>query len=134
MITVDELVEIVRSGDSRITAYRIDNEIKEYPIELSTVEYYIAEAKQTIKIEGLEHYLTEFKPRTVHCFIAAAGAPSFPEHKDITDVTIFCVSGTKTMEIEGDEYVIHEGQTVFIPEGTVHRATNKYDSIMLSVG
>jgi hypothetical protein len=134
MLTVEELYEILETQDPRLTSYRIDIDLKDYPIEIASVGYYIAEGNQTVKVEGLENYLTQFQPKTVHCFIAKAGAPSFPEHTDLTDVTIYCIDGIKTMEVEGVEREIAKGDSIFIPVGTFHRATNKYDSIMLSVG
>jgi len=134
MITLQEIIDIAHKPDFEGECFRIDTDMKDYPIDVNEVNYYIAEGKQTVKIEGLEKYLTNFLPRTVHCFIAPMGAPSFPEHTDLTDVTIYCIDGAKTIEVEGVEHTLYKGDDIFIPVGTPHRATNKYNSIMLSVG
>lgn len=134
MITLEEIVAITYNDDPNVKCFRIDTDMKDYPITATEVEYYIAEGKQTVKVEGLENYLPQFLPRTVHCFIASAGAPSFPEHTDLTDVTILCIDGIKTVEVKGIEYEIHKGASLEIATGVPHRATNKYDSIMLSIG
>jgi len=134
MITVKEIVQIAESGDTRIQAFRIDKDQKDYPIDPLQVAYFIAEGKQTVKIEGLEYYISNLYSKTVHCFISPKNAPSFDEHTDLCDLTIYCVSGKKTIELQGREYTILEGDSLLIPEGTLHKATNKYDSVMLSIG
>lgn len=134
MITLKEIVKFTMYSPEKVKAFYIDEQGLDYQIDPYMGSFYIAEGVKTLKIEGLENLLTEYKPRTVHCFISKAGAPSFPEHTDTCDVTIHCVSGIKTMEVNGVEHIIHEGKEIHIPEGTPHRATNRYDSIILSIG
>lgn len=106
------------------------------------------EIKPTIKIEGIEK-LNEFfwelsskvargylhkGPVTCHCFIAAAGSPSFPTHTDPDDVIIYVIAGTKLMVVNGEQIWIRAGQYIHIPANTPHRADNREMSIMLSFG
>lgn len=112
----------------------IDEQGRDHDIDLLMVDYYIAEAKSTVKVEGLESHFKEYFPRTVHCYIAPASAASFPEHQDPVDVEIKCLEGIKTMNIAGKDVEIPAGESVLIPANTPHRATNKYASIMLSIG
>lgn len=112
----------------------IDEQGRDHDIELSVVDYYIAQRKYTVKVEGLENYFKEYYPNTVHCYIAPAGAPSFKDHTDPYDVEIKCIKGTKTMIVEDKLISIKEGESFFIPANVLHRATNGYDSVMLSIG
>lgn len=125
------MYEFLQSGT---TAKIIDENGLDHDIDLLTVDRHIAEGKYTVKVEGLENYFTEFYPRSVHCYISPAGAPSFPDHQDPYDVTILCIDGIKTMIIADQEVVINKNESVTIPANVLHRATNKYDSVMLSIG
>ena len=116
------------------TAKIIDESGLDYDIELSVVDYYIAQKKHTVKVEGLENYFTHYQPNSVHCYVAYSGAPSFPLHQDPYDVEIVCIDGIKTLEIDNKTVVLNEGESVMIPANTWHRATNEYDSVMLSIG
>jgi mannose-6-phosphate isomerase-like protein (cupin superfamily) len=134
MVLLNDILQFVSEPKSKVEAFVIDEDGLDHRISRQMIPYHIAEGLKTVKIEGLEHLLVQYKPKTVHCFISKSGAPSFPEHTDLCDVTILCISGTKTISISGVENTLHEGDSVFIPEGTVHRATNKHDSIILSIG
>lgn len=134
MVTLKEIVRFTTTSPEKVKAFIIDDYGLDHAVDPYMVSYYLAENNKTVKVEGLEHLLPELKPNTVHCFISKANAPSFPEHTDTCDVTIHCISGIKTMQVEGVEYVIREGQKIDIPKGTPHRATNRYDSIILSIG
>lgn len=112
----------------------IDEQGRDHDIELSVVDYYIAEGKYTVKVEGLESYFNEYFPKTVHCYIAPAGAPSFESHADPYDVEIKCINGIKTMIVDGEKVLIREGERILIPANVLHKATNEYDSVMLSIG
>lgn len=112
----------------------IDNQGRDHVIDLLSVDYYIAENKNTVKVEGLENYFTEYLSDSVHCYISPAQAASFASHTDPVDVKIVCIDGIKTMEVNGEEVVIPAGESITIPANTPHRATNKYRSTMLSVG
>lgn len=108
--------------------------------------------KVTIKIEqlekpefGLAHFLETIQVAymidtlgthdvSCHLFYAVKDAPSFPTHTDPVDLIILCIHGTKTMEIDGREIEIPPGAFVYIPANTPHRATNKFESIILSIG
>ena len=116
------------------TAMIIDEQGRDHVIDLMSVDYYIAENKYTVKVEGLESHFEKYKPYTVHCYISPQGAASFSEHTDPVDVEIVCVDGIKTMEVNGEEIEIPAGESITIPANTPHRATNKYRSTMLSVG
>ena len=112
----------------------VDEEGRDHVIDLMSVDYYIAQEKYTVKVEGLEKYFTDYLPDSVHCYIAPKDAPSFKEHTDPVDVTIHCLEGTKSMIVDGKEIEITKGKSTLIPKNTRHRATNKYSSVMLSIG
>ncbi len=112
----------------------IDDHGRDHTIDLNLINYYIAEEKYTVKVEGLEHYFSEYSPNTVHCYISPKNAKSFPEHLDPIDVKILCIDGIKTLEIMGENVVLNKGESVFIPANTPHKATNLYNSIILSIG
>lgn len=105
--------------------------------------------KDTIKVEGLEcnpeifqfikniletYFAGEERIATVHLFKAKENGHSFPVHTDPVDLLIYCVEGIKTMEVNGLEYTIPKDSGLFMPANTPHRATNKHDSVMLSIG
>lgn len=111
-----------------------------------------SDQKTTVKVEGLEdpkYGISRFldilhkeqMPKTFathdtscHLFYAPKDAASFPTHTDPVDLIILCIHGKKTMEIDGVEVEIPFGAYVNIPANTPHRATNKYGSVMLSIG
>jgi mannose-6-phosphate isomerase-like protein (cupin superfamily) len=112
----------------------IDEQGRDHVIDLLSIDYYIAEGKHTVKVEGLETYFTEYADSTVHCYVSPKGAVSFNEHTDPVDVEIKCITGTKTMIVNSTEIEIAQGTSLMIPKNTLHRATNKYSSVMLSIG
>lgn len=134
MVKLEQILEAIENSNLEFKAFIIDENGLDHPIDQYEVAFRVVENKFTVKIEDLEQILTEYNPRTVHCFIAPAGAASFDTHKDLCDVTIYCVEGVKSMIIDGVEHDIQAGESVFIPKNTPHRATNKYRSVMLSIG
>lgn len=102
----------------------------------------------TLKVEGMEKYSKEiwdfcaysaeirnFKgPMTAHCFFAHSGSPSFGRHTDPDDVLIYCTEGIKTLYVKNEYYELRPGEAVFIEANTPHKITNKYKSVMLSIG
>ena len=112
--------------------YIIDSDGLDHIIEKDQVFYYIAQEQYTVKLEGLEQYYTQYKPKTVHMYISPAGARSFPVHTDPYDVELRVEQGIKTIEIGGVEREVAD--YIFIPKDTPHQATNKYSSIILSIG
>ena len=112
----------------------IDEQGKDHEIDLLAVARYIAEGRYTVKVEGLEGHFSEYKNKTVHCFVAPKGATSFPDHRDPCDLEIHCLEGTKTMIVDGTPVAIPAGSMIFIPAYVLHRATNEHASVMLSVG
>lgn len=116
-------------------AFIIDNQGRDHEIPLDIIDVYIAKQEETVKVEGLEKVLTEYnRCSTIHCFIAAVGSYSFPEHSEPYPTEIICVSGTKTIVIDGIEHTLQEGQSILMRADTPHYATNRYDSIILSLG
>lgn len=115
-------------------AFIIDHLGRDHKIDLSVVDFYIAQKKYTVKVEGLENHFTEYLPGTVHCFVSFAGAPSFLDHRDSCDVEIVCIEGTKTMIVDGTAAEVAQGTSLKIPANVLHRATNKFDAIVLSIG
>lgn len=112
----------------------IDNHGRDHIINFDLVDYYIAEEKYTVKVEGLEEYFSEYLPNTVHCYISPKNAKSFPEHLDPIDVKIVCIDGTKTLKVKNENVILKKGESILIPANTSHQATNHYDSIILSIG
>lgn len=106
------------------------------------------DSKDTIKFEGIERnplflhlwfvlkeqYMPGEREASIHLFSAKKDGYSFPDHTDPDDLIIYCVNGTKTMNVAGVDYEIKKGQGLIMPANVVHRATNQYDSIMLSIG
>jgi len=113
-------------------AMYIDELGRDHIIDLMSVDYYIAQGRYTVKVEGLENFFQE--SGTVHCYIAPKDAPSFNSHADPVDVRIKCLEGIKTLVVDGKPVELYPGESVFIPKGTLHQATNRYDSVMLSIG
>lgn len=123
------LSEILKCGSK---AFVIDENGLDHEIELDRAYYYIAENKKTVKIEGLESYYTEYYPKTVHLYISPKDAVSFPSHIDPYNVTLKVLDGIKTIILDGVEHEVTD--TLFIPANVPHQATNKYSSVMLSIG
>lgn len=108
----------------------------------------LAHADKTIKIEGMERYSPTLAhacaqlrvffdhqgPITCHLFQAEAGAASFPAHRDLDDVFIYCVSGVKTMLVEDKTYHLNPGMGLYIPHKVEHRARNDAGALTLSFG
>lgn len=112
----------------------IDEVGRDHMIDMDLVNYYIAEGKHTVKVEGLEKYFKEYFPNTVHCFVSPKNASSFPEHCDPVDLTIVCIKGIKTLKVKGEDVFLKEGERIFLPANTPHQATNLYNSTILSIG
>jgi len=113
----------------------------------STMEVIEHEGK-SIKIEGMEKMTHELQtlcdqlaeayqhygPVTCHLFIAPMGSESFPTHTDPDDVMLLVVDGMKHIAVAGEEIELMQGEFLFIPAGTPHRAINRCTSRMLSIG
>lgn len=70
-----------------------------------------------------------------HLFWAVAGAPSLVRHQDPFPITLKCYYGKKTLELEDELVTLDEtNPSVYMPTGTWHRATNEFESIMISYG
>ena len=114
-------------------SFYIDELGRDHPIDNLLVDLYAAMNTYTVKIEGLESIFTDFGG-TVHLYYSPRHAASFGMHTDPYDVKIICIEGVKTMEVAGVDIELHEGEQLMIPADTPHRATNKYDSVMISIG
>lgn len=104
--------------------------------------------RTTIKVERFEHYDREVVehlnfyaalynhsgPITAHVFESPKNGFTFDEHTDPDDVIIHCVSGVKTMSVNGREIRLHPGQHFYIKANTPHRAINDEASVMVSIG
>jgi mannose-6-phosphate isomerase-like protein (cupin superfamily) len=113
----------------------IDQDNLDHQISIEEGMLKAAEGKYTVKFEGLDYMFPNLtESATIHCYISPKGAPSFPPHRDPYAVIIYVLEGTKSIEIEGKEQYIVEGCDVLIPPDVLHRATNKHDSIILSLG
>ena len=71
---------------------------------------------------------------TIHVYISPKGATSVYEHIDPCYTVIYCLEGTKTMDMDGHEYSIDKGEHMVIEPNIPHCITNKHYSITLSLG
>lgn len=115
-------------------AFIIDNDGREFEIDKTQIAFYLAENKKTVKVEGLESVFIQYKPQTVHLYIAPQNAASFGLHCDPYNVIIHVMFGKKTFIIDGKDIVVNANETITIPANVEHAATNNYDSVMLSIG
>ena len=132
------MIDIIHKGSN---SFFIDDEGRDHAIPLFSTSRYIAEGQFTVKIEGLEtqyesitHDLGIDKKHSVHLYISPKDSKSFPTHTDPIDVFIYVIEGTKVMEVNNSIHTIKEGEYIFIPAETPHRAINIHDSTMLSIG
>jgi len=100
----------------------------------------------TLKIQSMEKYdahifaqclklsIQENRPVTAHAYVSLPESSSFSEHVDDHDVMIHCLDGCKTMVVDGKNVEIHKNNTLAIPAGTPHYATNRYQSFIISYG
>lgn len=109
---------------------------------------YVQHSENVFKIEGYEKFnLKTFEecrrltqhfnhigPVTCHLFKSPKGAISFPRHTDPDNVVLYMVSGRKEFEHDGGVLTLEQGEILFIPAGTAHRAVNTEASVMLSFG
>jgi len=124
-------IELLNKGSR---AFIIDPQGRDHPVDMLAINKFLAEEKVTVKVEGMERVFTEYAPATVHVYVSPKNAASFANHTDPYDVDIHCVQGIKTMDIDGKSHVIKAGETLRIPANTPHKATNEFNSIMLSIG
>ena len=124
----------------------IDND-KSYGIN-SPIEYLEHCDSKPIKIEGIERLnRTMFKECgrlaghyghngyvSCHLFLSPKDSISFNMHTDPDDVIIHMVKGSKVFESPTTTILLREGDSLYIPRDSHHRAINTDDSIMLSFG
>jgi mannose-6-phosphate isomerase-like protein (cupin superfamily) len=82
----------------------------------------------------LADHFKHIGPVTCHLFKSPLGATSFPAHTDPDDVVLLMVSGAKQFETDDGVITLNEGEILFIPAGSKHRAINTESSLMLSFG
>lgn len=101
-----------------------------------------------IKIEGIERLTSitfseccrlannfnHYGSVTCHMFKSPQDSISFPLHEDLDDVVVHMVKGRKIFESPSGDLELLEGESIFIPRGTKHRAINVEASLMLSFG
>lgn len=102
----------------------------------------------TIKLEQMERYNKDIfdycsfladkfnhnGPVTCHAFRAFVNSKSFGLHTDPDDVVIYCISGKKTMMVDGVLTNLFPHDILFIPANKPHEAINEQESLMLSFG
>ena len=132
------MIDILHKGSK---SFYIDDIGRDHEIPLLSTSRYIAEAKFTVKIEGLEDEYKSItqklgitKKHTVHLYISPQDSKSFAMHTDPIDVFIYVIENKKMMIVDNIHYVIEAGEYISIPAGTSHEAINMYDSTMLSIG
>lgn len=102
----------------------------------------------TIKVEQMEKYNDSIfnycnylskkynhqGPTTCHAFRAFRQSKSFGLHTDPDHVIIYCVSGQKTIFLDGIQHILSPKESLFIPANTPHEAINENESLILSFG
>jgi len=141
-LSYDEFVSLIRSEHafnedmvSYIDRKGLQHYLKfdDYISYLGKIDNLLLDKDITIKVEKYET-MCNFNKGTVHIFYAKEGSPSFDEHCDPVDLMLQVTHGVKTIEMNQRDYTLHKGERLYIPASTLHRATNKYESIMLSWG
>ena len=148
MISLNEVIELVHnplSYEQKLVSVIND---KGEQIPLSFYKELYDNPNSTVKVEGMERYNSSIYnycnyyklkyhhpgPVTCHAFIAKENSPSFNLHTDPDDVIIHCCDGIKTLLIDDSYKVLKEGDYVFIPANTPHKALNEHSSLILSFG
>lgn len=79
--------------------------------------------------------LTRSGPVSINAYLTAPNAEGLPPHKEDYDVLVLMMLGSKTFTVDGDEIVLDEGDTLFIPRRTTHHAiAGPRGCLNLSVG
>lgn len=118
----------------------IDNSGKDVKIVSDTYEEYfakvqikLAESSDTIKVEGVER-LGDYEGVTAHVFRYWKDSPSFGVHTDPVDVLLHVTDGEKMIEVDEKMKHLLEGDFLWIPANTPHRALNDREGLMFSYG
>jgi mannose-6-phosphate isomerase-like protein (cupin superfamily) len=141
-LSLEEFYNLVRSPtahqnqmvsliDSNGLQHFIDED--DYISYLGKIDQLLMDDTITIKVEKYEKEI-DYNDGTVHIFYARKNSPSFDTHTDPIDIVLEVTHGVKTIEVNGVSTVIPQGICLFVPANTLHRATNEYESIMLSWG
>lgn len=143
MITIEEFDSFVQHDvvfDQKLLFYIEDG--KEYFIK--NLGHLHSNYGKTLKMECGERYNNKiynfcksfnyFGPVTCHIYRAYSNSDSFKLHTDPDDVLLKMLEGQKIFEIDGKETILKQGEEIFIPANTPHRAINTNDSLMLSIG
>jgi mannose-6-phosphate isomerase-like protein (cupin superfamily) len=127
------LVKIIK-GERSYDAYSVSDVLANYdkPIKIEGFERFSQSLYD--ECERLAEHFNHAGPITCHLFISPKDSMSFPMHVDLDDVVVHMVSGEKVFESPSGDFVLSEGDSLFIPRGTEHRAINTESSVMLSFG
>jgi len=140
---IDRKIYIIDKDDNGFYTYEDVFDKKDYIKKMTLNNKYVTMLKN---IESINKVVWEFcqnisyrirrknLPVSVYCFISPEGSISFDMHDDPDDVLIYVVHGEKCMETFNKEYILKKGQCLFIPKKTQHRAINKKESVILSIG
>ena len=73
------------------------------------------------RIKTVEKVLDRLNLKEAHSYINIINSPTFGEHKDIMDVWYWQVKGSTKWTIEKEkEYILSEGDLIYIPTGVLH--------------
>lgn len=148
MITYDEVIEFIHNPLAYEQNLVSKINIKGEQIPLNSFNELYSSELCTIKIEGMERFskslwekccefgviYNHIGPVTCHVFIAHKDSPSFDMHTDPDNVIIYCCHGTKTLIINEKHHTVKEGEYVYIPANTPHKALNEFSAVTLSFG
>lgn len=153
-----EVEKIFSSGHLYETQsfFVIDPKTRHYRID-TTNESFIEKSQRirssfldgsTIIVKNLETYSSKLKEfslqfspmTTIHMYLTPhCGGTSFDYHTDNTDVFVHVNWGEKVFELKNEggdveTYSLNAGEGIHIPKGTLHRASAKGHSCLLSFG
>ena len=73
------------------------------------------------RIQKIKVVLEKLKLREAHSYINIVNSPTFGEHRDNMDVWFWQVKGSTKWIIENkEEYLLKEGDLIYIPRGILH--------------
>lgn len=73
------------------------------------------------RIPKIKLVLEKLGLREAHSYINIINTPTFGEHKDVMDVWFWQVRGSTKWIIEREkEYILNEGDLIYIPKGVLH--------------
>ncbi len=124
----------------------VETDYQWHPISINEGIDKVKEGKYSVIFERFEKSFTDITERlvrlidddegipTLHVYVSPKDAPSIHNHQDPCYTIIYCLDGTKCMEVDGEVHMIEKGTHIVIEPNVMHRSHNKDYSISLSLG